>query len=266
MRSLFIVCTLLGSKLLFAYSTQNMHLNSFEYNRYVRPQLISITGDYYTLLSIMNPELKALSSLYVNYQKLKKTYRRLELACKAQRRVECSKLSLKIRDLLISKSSVLNTRFNLKEKDHFNPNNLVSSFDHSLTFRGHYFKLKDLVERFHFLMIFGMFDKNLLYKLKKEIIVSENYFNIYLIELSDNRFRVEFNSFWSEFIKPVNNFILFDDNVKVFKEKLGDLNLRLHFLNVVLTKRNKDVNKQALTLLKVIHRRWNNILKVTLRR
>jgi len=92
-----------------------------------------------------------------------------------------------------------------------------------------------------------------------------NEFNIYLIESSDIRFQEEFLAYWNGFIKPVSQIILAHNEKSYFIRNLNDFNLRWNVLNVELTKRNKQVPKQVETLLKIMHNRWNNILKVTLR-
>ena len=93
-----------------------------------------------------------------------------------------------------------------------------------------------------------------------------NTFYTFIHHSSDTRFRNEFISFWNDFYKVVVFNILTQKDKEMFIRKVNDLNLRLNMLNVVLTKRNHQISKQTSTLLKVVHRRWNNVLKVTLRK
>ena len=99
----------------------------------------------------------------------------------------------------------------------------------------------------------------------KQINKAYNQFNIYLIVSSDIRFQEEFMAYWNGVIKPVTKVVLSHNEKSYFIRNLNDFNLRWNVLNIELTKRNKKIPKQVETLLKIMHNRWNNILKVTLR-
>lgn len=250
----------------FGYSKSDINLTRFEFNRYVKPQLISITQDYYTLVSILNPELKSFRKLSSTYQKLKKLQNKIEVICTQDKIDRCSIVTMELIDVLNSQRNILEEKLDFTKKEQFTADDLLHSFDQLFTLRSHHLKIQEKAQHFFFLLQLDQLNTPAIFEMKKEIVTSENLLNDFLIKCSDRRFRTEFTSFWSDFIRPVNNAILVRDDMNLFEKKLGDLNLRLHFLNVVLTKRNKPISKQAKTLLKVIHRRWNNVLKVTLRR
>ena len=54
-----------------AYTAKNINLTDYEFIRYVRPQLNSITQDYQTLLGLLNPEQKRYQPAFSNHKKIR---------------------------------------------------------------------------------------------------------------------------------------------------------------------------------------------------
>lgn len=264
MRVLSLFLSLIS--LAWGYTENDIQLSKFEFNRYVKPQLTSIVQDYYTLITLMNPELKPLKPFYRKLTRMKTISSKLEISCQKRLKDSCKKSLLNLQEILHRSLATVDLKLDFTKKPYFSANDLLVYFDKS-------YKLKFQIEKLHtqteVLFLMSLANQNV-YKrvrdLNKNLAHIENLFNIYLIHISDHRFRNEFMSFWSDFIRPVSHIILHRDDMRVFKVKLTDLNMRLHFLNVALTKRNKKISKTAHTLLKVIHNRWSHILKVTLRR
>lgn len=250
----------------WGYEKKDIKLTKYEFDRYVKPQLTSITQDYYTLMTIINPEIKPLKPIYTKLSKLKDLTDKLQLTCEKKDKIDCKESLVKMQKLLLEAFLTTHTELDFKDKNYFTADDLLVHMDLSYQLKEQIEDLQQQAEILFFLTVTGKKTKLPLQTFKRDLIQTENVLNDFLIRSSDARFRNEFMSFWSDFIRPVNNLILPQDNMKVFTIKVSDLNLRLHFLKVALTKRNKKISKQAKTLLEVIHNRWNNILKVTLRR
>ncbi len=248
----------------WSYAPKDINLSTFEFNRYVKPQLISISQDYQTLVIALNPELKAFKPVAKKLQNIKE--KSLSLNLKSSNK-----------DLIIQKYNYLLSELNsiiklsakkpiLHDKKYFSADELHMSFKYFNAFRASLLNIYQLIENDYSLYKAGIKQIRSGHVLGNKINLLQNDFQTFILAASDNRFKTEFLSFWSDFIRPVNNIVLPQNNQSVFISKLNDLNLRLNVLNVVLTKRNKRISPQTKTLLKIIHRRWNNILKVTLKR
>ncbi|MAX66014.1 MAG: hypothetical protein QF441_07405 [Bacteriovoracaceae bacterium] len=259
----FILFLLIFSKITYAYGPEDINLSDYEFRRYVIPQLISIKQDYRTLFFIINPELKSLKaggsylgSVQDFLQTLSTTRdkeKRLDKIRKAQKELSKFIILTSTPPSLLEKEFLLPQDFLHSQKAFLNFQKALSSFSMSLD---HYSFLVEVKEGQK------VSPSNIL----AELSLVKNSFDLYLLTSSDYRFRNEFISFHSEFLKPVTQLILPERNKQLFIQKLNEFNLRLNFLNVVLTKRNKKVSRQATTLLNIMHNRWNNILKVTIRK
>ncbi len=252
--------------LCFGYNAKDVNLSDYGFQRYVRPQLISITQDYYTLLTTVNPEFKELKSLNKIFQRLRSQLKAIQSSYR-QQKFDVTLINLgSSLNLLRQGMRLLASGPDLKQKEHFSPEDSLVSFDRFFQLRKSVYQLYMDYENIHFFVTAKIEVPLMLTKLNHQIDDSYNMYNILLLESSDVRFQNEFTSFWSDFIKPINNLVLPNHDKKLFISKLNDFNLRLNILNVVLTKRNKRISKQTQTLLKIMHNRWNNILKVTLKR
>lgn len=250
----------------WAYGPKDINLSDYEFNRYVRPQLISITQDYYTLIISLNPELKP-------YKQVSKNLYSLYLSSKELKKYKNHNNSEKPLKILKSMLKKLNTTLksindppNNNNKKYFTAENIVESMNTHSYFMQSFLTLYQNIQNSYFLKSANIKGAISFHDLRRKINNVHNDYQSFILASTDNRFRTEFMSFWSDFIKPVNTLILPKNDKKLFISKLNDLNLRLNILNMILTKRNKKIPPQTKTLLKIIHNRWNNILKVTLRR
>jgi hypothetical protein len=214
----------------------------------------------------LNPELTNLKPINKTLDNIKLRSQKLNNLYNAEKFNECS-LNLNLSLIEMRKNLVqLEKSPSLLEKEYFTSDNLIESLNSFQLFKQSLFDLYLDYESYQFQIRANTTLAHPFHDLLNEIHSVESIFQHYILLSSDNRFRTEFTSFWSDFIRPVKNKILPQNDKKLFIHKLNDLNLRLNILNVVLTKRNKKINKQTTAILKTIHRRWNNILKVTLKR
>lgn len=261
-----IVVLFIFSLNIFAYDNKDINLSNFEFNRYVRPQLISISHDFQTLLTALNPELKELKNLGNTLQDIKKRTSSLEKLYIAQKFNECEfNLNQSLKQFSMG-LLLLEVPPSLYKKEYFTADNLIESLHSFQIFRQSFFDLYLEFKNFQYLIRAKTQLTKPIKSLLQEINITQSSFQTFVLKSSDNRFRTEFSSFWSDFLRPVQNLILPQNDKSLFIHKLNDFNLRLNILNVTLTKRNKKTNKQTATILKIIHNRWNNILKVTLKR
>ena len=245
-----------------AYQLDNIAISEFEFRRYVKPQLKSITNEFQTLLFALNPELKSYKNSYNLFREVNSINQKF--------RSDCSNKGEHCIDDLVKLEKILR-----RTLDELKPaGELTNSADPQtwLTYQ----HSKEYIYQGVFQAILKaqnmLFQNQIVGNLGIELITYSdqlNYlydqFNAFLFKSSDPRFANEFNSFWVNFVRPVENFALHQDNRQFFITRMTDLNMRWHMLNVRLTKRSYTPNKQIATLLNIMQRRWNNILKVSLK-
>lgn len=248
-----------------AYSPKHIKLTQNEFQRLVKPQLNNIKQDYQTLIGILNPHLKDYKSIFRHFNDLKKREEKFINYCSKTSNENCQEI---VNIYLNRLDQIIKTLYKVsppKEDQHHPYEQTLKSFD---------LQQKLISELLDTHMQF--FQMNFFHKAKikveqlpvhytKLIQKANNQFNLFMIKSSDIRFQDQFLSYWNGFIKPISNYVLSQSEKGHFSKNLSDYNLRWNMLNVELTKRNKKISKQSKTLLKIMHNRWNNILKISLR-
>ena len=244
----------------WAYGPQDIKLSDYEFKRYIRPQLISITQDYKNIIISMNPELKIFKPVFEELASLQEMIQSHSEKDFLKMNGEFSEMKKRIHKIL----SLLENSSYDKQKNHFQARNQLLSYQHFFKLRSSVFNFLTELETYSQILSAGakLYSPKILIEKFYEI---EKRFHIFLIYSSDNRFQKDFLNFWNTFMKPIGQRIIPYFDQDLFVRHLNDFNLTLNFLNVVLTKRNKPISSQSLTLLKIFHNRWVNILKVTLR-
>jgi hypothetical protein len=248
-----------------AYTKKDISLAGHEFNRYIRPQLNSITQDYYTLLMLLNPEFKNLKTTYYKYKQIHSLAMQITTKCSVKKNIDCiSELQKIIKGL----SSILKLHIkpiNIVLKKHINGQEILTAYTNEQKYKDHLFQTIFTIKDYLFFYQANIQQVYKIESIKSMIIENRNIFNLSVLQATDSRFRSKFTSYWNDFIKPVNNMILPKNDQEYFLRKLNEFNLRWNELNIQLTKRNKPIPKQVKTLLNIMHNRWNRILKVTLR-
>lgn len=248
----------------WAYPPHALDMTDYEYRRYVRPQLKSILQDTHTLLFLLNPEFKPYKSALSDTKKIIKHHLELRDNC-AKHQVDQCVLDIK---RLKEELSILNTStkdpLDLSKKEYLNLDEKLTAKQDYTTYRNQLIKAQVTIDNIILKTVIKTPKSLYLKVLKHEVNLVINTFYNYITRSSDNRFKTEFNSYWTTFVVPVYKHILVEDKSSYFVNNINELNLRWNNLNVRLTKRNKKISKQVKTLLTIMHNRWNNILKVSL--
>ena len=248
----------------YAYSPKGMDLNKYKFSRYVKPQLKSILNEYTSLFISLNENLTPFKSVLHFYRDLALPLNKIKSLCK---RLDNDTCQLHLIGL------------NTKLKEHLNSIDqieFVLAKDQSLN---QYLIGLGLLEEFklHLLSTFLRIDGHIVeYRIRGQSTLSADTINhwitqldfslnMFLLSQADERIQNSLTAFWVDFIIPVNQIILPEDDMDFFKSKLTELNIRWNELHMLLTKKNILVSKHSNTLLNIMHNRWNNILKVTLK-
>jgi hypothetical protein len=257
--SLYTLCFMgLG----WGYSLDQISLSDYEYRRYVRPQLKSISTDYQTLLFLLNPSLQVFKESYRTIRDIYSYKEKIEKECHENFiNDECYKIILDInkqsKKLILSDYSVEKVKIDNVDEQFFHYNLFQSFQNLALSYKLLTDKLifqKEYID-------FNIFDYRELINKTTELY---SVFNLFILKSSFKPTRSEFTAYWIGFIKPVFEHILIQNNLDYFKNNITNFNVTWNILNVKLTKRNIPISKQIKTLLNIMHNRWNNILKVSL--
>ena len=251
----------------FAYKKKDIHLSQKEYERWVIPQLKKIKKDYQKLISIMNPHLKGFKDVVDLYDKQADLTESLKISCQAnQYTQECIDITNNF-IVLIGKIIKLTKNFPTIPLEKLNTAKETTL--KSYTRHNHY--RQDLFDLYFDFISFKFFYTAKLENpfsaqiLSRRLQESHFDYNILLLTNTDPRFHHSFTSFWSGYMKPLDFSILRSKNKTLFIRHINELNLRWNIFHAELTKRNKDVPNGTKPLLQIMHNRWNQSLKVTLR-
>jgi hypothetical protein len=67
------------------------------------------------------------------------------------------------------------------------------------------------------------------------------------------------------FFKKVDEKLLFEKDQEFLIKRLEELNLAWNTFHMKMTKENNDLSSQNIKLIKIMHNRWNSVLKIVLR-
>ncbi|MEX0799005.1 MAG: hypothetical protein WD025_06155 [Bacteriovoracaceae bacterium] len=253
-----------------AYDMRNISITEYEFRRYVRPQLKSISNDFQTLFFALNEELDDYKNTYSLFKEINRINLKARKEClsiatsgaSGEISDKCVKILTNMEQLLKKTLKSCSGVNNFESKDidllmvyKDSREYLIQTLSHALI------KTQNMLFQLRLIGNFGLDldgytdQLNYLY----------DQFNSFLFKNSDPRFKNELNSYWVNFIRPVENYALHQNKQEFFKKHLTEYNIRWNMLNVKLTKRNYQPSKQVATLLNIMHRRWNNILKVSLK-
>lgn len=268
---IILVLQLLISTMAFAYKAEQISISDHEFRRYIRPQLKSITNEFKSLIFGLNPELEPYRTVFQEFKSINNANQKFRMEC-LETKTGCESGLENLNKRLEKALSLLNQASNPSSKNF----NSISQFETKLT---HQHSREMLFQKCLGLVLKSqniLFHRKLTGKAKRDASADlsgfsnqVNYlydqFNAFIIKSSDARFRNEFNGFWVNFIRPIENIALHRNNRDFFTRRLTELNMRWHMLHVRLTKRGFRAPKQVNTLLSIMDRRWINILKISLK-
>lgn len=252
-----------------AYTLKDQDLTPYEFQRYVRPQLKSILQDYKTLILALNQDSSYLKEDIKTFRDLISMASQIHLRCKNFSSSECfeqlNTLHSKHLQLYKGQENNLSKPPNEKRLSNTEIDIQLQSWKLQEDLRQHilntFFKLDMAVLEYELKEKVSLTPAEVLNSLKNSYIM----FNILLLNNINAEFKDSLHAFWLSFIRPIYQHVLIQNNQDYFQRNITELNFRVNELNAYLTKRVKGVPRQAVTMIKIIHNRWNNILKVTLR-
>ncbi len=254
--AIFIPC------MAFSYTDKDINLSDYEYNRYIKSGLKEIIKDYFALYQSLNPEIV---NSYTQYKLHAENRDLLNLSIRNTEIESIIENTSKIKNNIIVLMKENSSHLDFTEKENYGKNYYLL---HAQSFNKYKRSLFDFYLKLEQILFFSERSEyiNFCHELHSEYLSVEAAFFEFLNNSGDNRFQKEFMAFENDFVRTTQKYILTAPDKSKYLYNINQLNLTLNKLSVVLTKRNKKISKQSKSILQTMHNRWNNLLKVTLRR
>lgn len=268
--SLFISLSLSAKTSYYSYSKQEIELNDLSYRRYIIPQLHILTDSYYQLLSISGYRVNSLKDLKKSLVQFEKLYRTSKELCAGDDPNVClsqiESMYFEAKDLLR-----ITMLFQKEVSDFFDEKKGVS-------------KDRDIV--YHHIDQLETTCARLVQKLRNFSLEIEKYHKhkssglleiASLVESLNLRFyRIPFLVI-SEPLREMlyNVWVLFFRNIeklgptvkdrKYLMKRLEELNIAWNTFHMKTTKGPYQIDPKIQSSIKIMHNRWNLVLKVILK-
>ncbi len=248
----------------FAYTAKEIDITNYEFNRYVKPQLKSITQGYKSLLVGLTPQLKDVSSLLNIKTDLYKLEFRLPKKCFVKQANNCNQALDQLESRLEDIINVLKKKIDIKEIKYLSMDEKILIKSHKTSFRLQIIKALQELRSLKLNATLSKDDSFSTLNLKKFTLTAIEKLDTFLLSACDNRFKKELEKYTLHFINPVLKYVLTRNRKQVFINNLNELNIRINTIAMRITKLNFPIEKKIKTLIIVAHNRWNSILKVSL--
>lgn len=244
----------------FQYEPQNLAFSISSYHRYIRPQLKSLVQDYQTLFKLLSP-----SSDFAEKQ-IKITLNWYEVAYQINAHCLFNKMNLSCEKLIEQTyQDIKKTLIHLEEINRKLPFANLKKIKHLNTMQNLSYKIEDVAIQLK-TATNNHHKKELFSKLATDLALfleANQKLNLSLIPkvYQEQLSLVEINFF----IPIVNNFIA-DDKPNNLYSLTKDLNKSFHHFLMELLKKGRPITPKVRTLLEVMQRRWNSVLKISVKR
>ncbi|MBL6988808.1 MAG: hypothetical protein ISR65_03485 [Bacteriovoracaceae bacterium] len=280
MKSIFILILVLFSKSalsdypIYYYDEQKVKISNETFYRYIRPQIRNIVVEYYHLLKKHGPLFEDLIKIKHSIFKLSNAWKEWTPNCTYVTH-ECATTLVKFYE----------TSRNLEQKIHLLQNKKLKvrpSTSLKGPFRPHdtHLHLLTLINRlldlnFYFLhqletiMITSgtPYSKPLSVKEK----FSPNLHGLQLVSeemlttLLDKNIKEDFISLWWNFIKHLEQHVTLEQKQSYLIKRLGEFTIIWNSFHMKMTSGQITLPKKSIQVIKIMHNRWNSILKLYLK-
>ena len=270
--SLFICVNLFAqpNSSYFLYDKRKLSIPDQNFKRYALAQLRAMMQEYYHLLRKLHPVHSDLVNLKNHVFSTYRTYEEYSAKCD-EVRGECADLlkgfyiqSRKLDRILLE---LQGDKLSFKElKDE----NEISSFlrvTKALDDIGNEnYKLLHAIEEYlitantHY---FPYFDgKKKIFPFLHKIKLTSEMTQTFLLE---GELKQDFDACWNHFFRPVEYHIIYKKDKKFLINRLEELNISWNTFHMKMTKGNHNLPKNLVKIIKIMHNRWNSVLKLILR-
>lgn len=256
----------------FFFKKSQIKVPEASFQRYIQPQLKSLVVEFFLILKKTHPFHGELLELRKHLRKQKKEWEEVRRICKIKEEPEKCEKSYKnfytlTKDLDII---LLKTQMNFPEFSKLEfptqKDNLLGVISIIKKITNENYKMIHFLEE-HFITSRTVYEN--FYHADKQFssIIHKNELELNLTysALLPSDYRQDFEDTFTGFILPVEEFIIDGDNFNYLVDNLEELNIVWNTFHMRIEKGNLSIAKQHISLVKIMHNRWNSVLKMLLR-
>lgn len=254
----------------FLYDDKKIKVDDRSFNRYVLPQLRAITQEFYHILKKLNPIHESTIKLYEQLSKSERMFKNFRKNCRKINE-SCSDM---LKDLYLQTRKtdrlILGPQNNLMSLSKTSDTQELEGLLHLISGLGEManqnYRLMHALEEYILTAntsFFPYYDGRSLIEptLHKMLLSSE----LMLTQLLETKLRRDFHAVWMHFFKEVDQKVLYEKDKNYMVRRLEELNLAWNTFHMKMTKGNHNLPKSIVSLIKIMHNRWNSCLKIILR-
>lgn len=254
----------------FLYDDKKIKIDPRSFSRYVLPQLRALTQEFYHILKKLNPIHDSTIKLYEQLSKNERMFKTFRKDCR-QINESCYDM-LKELYMQTRKTDrlILGPQNNLMSLSNVNNTQELEGLLHLISGLGEManqnYRLMHALEEYILTantIFFPYYDGRSLIEptLHKMLLSSE----LMLTQQLETKLRRDFHAAWMHFFKEVDQKILYEKDKVYMVKRLEELNLAWNTFHMKMTKGNHNLPKNIVSLIKIMHNRWNSCLKIVLR-
>lgn len=277
---MLLYCTLFLSSLqavelpkdqvIYHFSTLDKRIEANGFRRYVVPQLRSMANEYYLLIKKIEP----LSSDMIE---VKKAYERLAIKWDEWKNkclnsgADCANNLRKVyKDFAKAEDNIVGLRSSLINLDMTQPATVDTIMAMQTDIRELVVIDTRIVHAFEEMLITidtpywspGTLASIIDQSLHRAAIITGMAFT----KLLPKEIVTDFEFVWQAFINPVEKRVLRTDDDAFLMNRLEIFNNNWNAFHMKIAKSNKDVDRGVIQIVDTMHNRWNNVLKVIMKR
>lgn len=261
--------TVLANYQYFNFDVKSLKLHRDSYRRYIRPQLKNLKTEFYHIAKKISPIHQHIVRIREDALKLKLQYAKMYNECEQQQReqvycdIDVSKLLARSYSL---DKNIINFRFEESKNKYIK----VDTIQNYIQFTKHLDEIdvaNSKIQRF--LELRKMVDKTLYITytnsfndLTNTINRVSTLANFAFIDLLPRQQQSTFEGLLVHFISPIEEKMIASFSPDWFKSHLGKLNLTWNTFHMNIEKGQTNFPKRLLTTVKIMHNRWNSVLKI----
>jgi len=254
----------------YLYDQDKIKIDSRSFTRYVLPQLRAISQEFFLILKKLHPIHENTIDIFKHVTEMQRQYSSFSKSCSTLNK-ECSETLNEIYqkarklDRLILAPQRTQVNFSSENnKDH--TDSLLHLISDLGVMANTNYRLMHTLEEFLLTAntnFFPYFDGKRIIepKIHQMALTAE----LTLIQLLKPGIKGPFHTVWLHFFKKVDEKLLFEKDQEFLIKRLEELNLAWNTFHMKMTKENNDLSSQNIKLIKIMHNRWNSVLKIVLR-
>lgn len=254
----------------FLYEKKKIKLDDRSFSRYIIPQLKAITQEFYHILKKLHPIHEVTIKIYLQISEIEREFNVFNKKC-SHMDDDClerlKSLYQKARELDKLILAPLGKQLNLSNKfSHAELEAVVKLIGSLEKVSNQNYRLMHALEEYILTSnttFFLFFDgKTLIQPTIHEMLLSSE---LMMTQLLDGEMKDDFHAVWIHFFKEVDQKLIYERDKIYLLKRLEELNLSWNTYHMKMTKGNHDIPKNIVSLIKIMHNRWNSCLKIVLR-